>query len=86
MTGNYALERGADRRKNKQELTHMAKPKVPRNLQDADQILIWKAAVALMDRRGIWPRAMTRAIQMIEARDPALKYQYRDVKRLYERH
>ena len=63
----------------------MMKPKIPRNLQDADQIMIWKAAIDLMDGRGVWPRAMRRAIEMIEARDPAIKYQYRDVRLLYQR-
>ena len=63
----------------------MPKPKVPKRLQDADQILIWKAAVALMDRRGVWPRAITRAIEMIERSDLAIKKQYGEVRRLYER-
>lgn len=61
----------------------MAKLKLPQRLQDADQILIWKAACALMDGRTMWPRAMRRAIEMIEARDPALKHQYRDVRAFY---
>jgi hypothetical protein len=63
----------------------VSKTKIPANLRDADQILIWKAAVALMDQRTAWPRAMTAAIKMIEARDPALKYQYRDVRDFYNK-
>jgi hypothetical protein len=61
------------------------KKKLPNKLHDADQILIWKAAVALMDGRGVWPRAMKRAIGMIEARDPALHYQYNDVRAFYRK-
>lgn len=38
----------------------------------ADQLLIWKAAIALMDGRTVWPRAMKLAIEMIEASDPAI--------------
>jgi hypothetical protein len=59
--------------------------KIPAYLLDADQILVWKASLALMDGRGVWPRAMKRAIEMIEARDPLLKQQYLDVKGVYVR-
>lgn len=61
------------------------KIRIPAHLLDADQILIWKASLAMMDGRGVWPRAMRRAIQMIEMRDPALKQQYLEVRASYVR-
>ena len=37
--------------------------------EDADQIRIWKAALVLMDGRTMWPRAMKRAVGIIEEQD-----------------
>ncbi len=46
--------------------------KIRREIKDADQIAIWKAAIVLCDGRTKWPRALAKAIRMIEARDQAI--------------
>jgi hypothetical protein len=51
-----------------------------RERAEAEQLLIWKAAIVLMDGRTMWPRAMTQAIAMIERRDPKIVQHQRQLR------
>jgi len=62
----------------------MKKPKIPSNLKDAHDILIMKCAATLADGRIGWIKNVRRLIHLLEVYNPALSYQYEDVKKLYE--
>lgn len=54
-----------------------------KRMADAERVLLWKAALTLMDGRATWPRALKQAIAMIEARDPKIKQLYQKFREKY---
>ena len=53
--------------------------------RDAEQIVIWKSALALMDGRTAYARFVKRAVQMIEERDPHIAVDQATLRALYDR-